>query len=101
VREGVVSKMGEHHLGNRTPVYHTRLDGWPPREMLWKRGNLLEVIQVRRRLGRALQLPLFRHVHPAIFQVGDIRFLTLGSQTSKFHVCVAGSWLCVVQCVSR
>jgi len=40
------------------------LDGWTPREMLWKRGTLLEVIQVGCGLGRALQLPLSQHVHP-------------------------------------
>ena len=66
---GGCKQKGGQHLGSRTPVYHTRLDGWPPREMLRKRGTLQEVIQ-------ALQLLLFQHIHPAIFQVGDIRFLT-------------------------
>ena len=52
---------GGGEWGRRTPVYHTHVDGWSPREMLWKRGTLLEVIQVGRRLGRALQLPLSWH----------------------------------------
>jgi len=52
---------GGGNLGSRTPVYHTHDDGWSPREMHRKRGTLLEVIQVGRRLGRALQLPLSWH----------------------------------------
>jgi len=38
---------------------------------------------------------------PRYFPSGWHQVPHLGSQTSKFHVCVAGSWLCVVQCVSR
>ena len=66
MREEVVSKKEGrgHYLDSKTPVYNTQLNGWPPREMLRKRGTLLEVIRVGRGLGRALQLPLFQHVHP-------------------------------------